>query len=155
MTRTTMRWTLAVGLAATAAGLAPAWRAAEAAPSSGSPFAGSYEGTGPELSNAIWRVDITGAGKVTGTNSYDIFGYHVRNKLSGTVSADGAFSYRVDTTVSGHPKGFFAKAGAERVDALLLDNPAPVIGSATLTKNGDGSVTGTSSSGMAIVWNPR
>lgn len=155
MTRTTMRWTLAVGLAAAAAGLAPAWRTAEAAPSTGSPFAGSYAGSGPEFSTLAWRVDVSGAGKVTGTNSYDFFGLHYRNKLSGTVSANGDFSYRVDTNVTGHPKGFWVDAGAKRVDSLGLDDPPPIHGTATLTKNGDGSVTGTSSSGVAIVWNPR
>src|SRR5262245_888829 len=150
MTRTMTRWTMAGALAAAAVGLGTA----EAAPGS-NPFEGGYTGSGPVLSGDPWRIDITSTGRVSGSASASFFGLNYRYKLAGTVTDAGAFSYQVDLNVSGHAKGFFRTAGREGAQALAAAGSTIASGNTTLTKNPDGSVTGTDSGGVAIVWQPR
>lgn len=155
MTRTTMRWTLAVGLAAAVAGLAPAWGTADAAPSTGSPFAGSYEGAGPVDATLVMQADISGSGRVTGLASWTGFGMTGKHKLSGTVTADGTFTYRVDYSITGHPRGWIVRSAGAAADEGLADAATTTFGTATLVKNPDGSVTSTACTGTPIVWTPR
>lgn len=154
MTRTTTLWAMAGAIAVAAVVDAPAWRTAEAAPNSVSPFAGAYAGTGPITTTLIMQVDITNAGRVSGFASWSGFGLTGKYRLSGNVTADGAFSYRVDYNVTGHsPKGWTESAVGSSADSLLAESTSTTYGSAQLVKNADGSVTSVSGTGEAIVWN--
>ena len=155
MTRTTTLWAMAGALAVAAIVDAPAWRTAEAAPSPKSPFAGAYEGTGPITTTLPMQVDITDAGRVTGLATWKGFGLTGKYKLSGNVTADGAFSYRVDYSVTGHSPSGWAENAGERAADLLGDNSSTTYGTAQLVKNGDGSVTSVSGTGEPIAWTLR
>ena len=156
MTRTTMRWAMTGALAVAALGVAPVWGTAEAAPGSVSPFAGAYSGTGPITTTLVMQVDISTAGRVTGLATWKGFGLTGKYRLSGNVSDDGAFSYRVDYSVTGHARGWFNHVGGATTESLGGDGTTTTTyGSAQLVKNTDGSVTSVSGTGEPIVWNLR
>jgi hypothetical protein len=142
-------------LAVTALGIALVGRTAEAAPGSVSPFAGAYAGTGPITPTLVMQVDIFDTGRVTGAAAWKAFGLTGKYRLSGNVTADGAFSYRVDYSVTGHSKGFFTDAGGATTESLGADGTTTTYGTAQLVKNADGSVTSVSGTGEPIVWNLR
>lgn len=155
MTRTTLRWTMAGAMAAAALTVTPAWHTAEAAPGSGNPFAGAYEGVGPANETLIMRADISGAGRVTGLATWAAFGLTGRHKLTGTVTADGTFTYRVDYSITGHGRGWIVRAPGARADEGLADAATTTYGTASLVKNPDGSVVSIACTGSPIVWNLR
>src|SRR5262245_22633482 len=156
MTRTTTRWAMTGALAVTALGIGAVGRTAEAAPGSVSPFAGAYSGTGPITTTLVMQIDIFDSGRVTGLATWKGFGLTGKYKLSGNVTDDGAFTYRIDYSITGHARGWVTNVGGATTESLGGDgSTTTTYGSAQLVKNTDGSVTSVSCTGEPIVWNLR
>jgi hypothetical protein len=148
-----MKTILTAAVLVMGAGAAILGPAAEAAPGS-NPFQGAYTGSGPINIHTPWTVDISSSGRVTGTSSLSAFGLTTRYKLSGNVTATGAFSYRVDVSTSGHPRGFFV-AGAGEADARIAAGQVTHYGNDTLVKGADGTITNTDPALSPIRWTLR
>src|SRR5262245_29760916 len=153
MSRATVRWTLAGAVALAAAGVTGGLEAEAAQPSAGpSPFAGSYLGgmpgqdpTGP----SPWPITVASDAAVSGTRSWiRVAGNHSQlawrmvTELTGRVRSTGQLSVTCTET--------------------QYDLIAPVVFgqhqfkvNARMTKNADGSLTGTTNDGATFVWTPQ
>jgi hypothetical protein len=115
---------------------------AEAATSVGQ-LAGTYVGADPRLYASTWTVTISDDGRITGVRS----GAFTRDKISGSVGADGRYSLSVSATILGF---VFHGPGPSDGDAKWMK--VQYKSSGTLVPNGDGNLVGTGDRGESFLW---
>jgi hypothetical protein len=115
---------------------------AEAAPTA-SPFAGTYLGGDPRGWVSQWTVTVSDGGRITGVRS----GFS-RDKISGQVSADGAYSLSVAATIW----VFAHKRGNSVYDPELELRTESYKSVGSMAPDGYGNVVGTDSTGGSFFW---